>query len=325
MKKFFQNPKKNSDLRKKIGTIGTKSANMTLDNILMIFLLQDCSEEVFDTRKTKIEFWTEKTRTSSSFVHRVEKPDVLTVDVFSVIKEGHDFNSLKDALKITKKENHPIIALLLTDAKKLSASKEDQQIFGKTLGDILREVMEKHGANSEQLYTAARAALVERKRAIAKCLTEFDGKHSSEKGIATKESALSFASLRSKSDINLIHLIGHKALDVDIIFQRHIHENVITAGERTQKFIPAILKKLRSIEPTTWLEKDGTIYSEPTRHTLISYENMRNVIEKAIREFEPAKTETIQKNGNGMPSDAMHHTPSLLPNSEAYREAPAIA
>jgi len=48
-------------------------------------------------------------------------------------------------------------------------------------------------------------------------------------------------------------------------------------------------------------------------------------LEKAIREFEPAKTETIQKNGNGMPSDAMHHTPSLLPNSEAYREAPAIA
>jgi hypothetical protein len=302
IKKFFQNTKKNSDSRKRIGMICTLSANMDRQHILMLFLLQDCSEEVFDTRKLKVKFLSGKDRDSSSIKNKLERSDVFKLNIF-------DSKNVSDVLGIIKKESDKVVALILTDAEKRSSA-EDQEIFGSTLGDQLGLHQIKYEGNSEQLYLAARKTLLERKHVIEKCLKEFKG-HSSEKGIAAKEDALTFAGLKSRSDINLIHLIGHQALNEDIVFQTHLHENVITFGKRAKKYLPAILKKLLSVEPTTWLEKNGIIYSEPNRHTMISFDNMMKIIEKTVREFDPGRGETMPVTnghlGNHMPESAKHN------------------
>jgi hypothetical protein len=289
--------KKNSDLKKKIGSIVTIGANIKLPTILKIFVLRDCSEKVFDTRKTKIHLLKQSEMDSSSVRHKIERPDVLTADVLVQGRPGLDFNDMKNVLEITKNEKDPVIVLIFADAARLS-SEEDQAILGPTLGDQIAFLESKHGDNPEQLLMATLKALTERKRAIAKCLEELE--KSSERGIAAKEDALTFSSLKSKQDISLLHLVSHQNPDpakrLDIIFQKHIHEqsqvheNVISAGERARKYLPAILEAVCRKEPTGWFQKNGLICSNPENISQISFGEMTGIIEKAVREFDPQKT-----------------------------------
>jgi hypothetical protein len=306
------NPKKNSDLKNRIGIIGTTAANMNRETILMIFLLQDCSEEVFNTRKVKIQCFKQKELESSNFRHKTEKSDVLTVNVFSLDREGFDFKDIKDVLKIIQKESHPVIDLLLVDAEKRT-SESDQAIFGQTLGDQLGLLQIKHAGNPEQLYLAARKVLTDRTRAIAKCLEEF-AVPSKGQDLETKEDSLTFASLKSKQDVNLLHLVGHQnpKLNLDIIFQKHVHEkgnvheNVISFGKRAQKYLPAILAAILKVELTGWSEKDGLIYSNPNNISMISFEAMRRIIAEAVLEFDSTPVEAIAEvKGDKMP-DVQH-------------------
>jgi len=311
------NPKKNSDLKKRVGTIGTTVANMNRQTILMIFLLQDCSEEVFNTRKAKIQcFKHAELESSKSLRHKLEQPNVLTVNVFSLGREGFDFKDVKDVLRIIKKENHPVIDLLIVDAEKRT-SESDQAIFGPTLGDQLGLLMTKHAGNPEQLYLAARKVLTDRMRAIAKCLEEFEAP-SKGQDLETKEDSLTFASLKSKQDVNLLHLVGHQnpKLNLDIIFQKHVHEkgnvheNVISFGKRAQKYLPAILAAILKVELTGWAEKDGLIYSNPNNISMISFEAMRRIIAGAVLEFDSTPAEAVAKvKGDQMPD--VQHAPIM--------------
>ena len=286
------NPKKNSD-PKRIGIIGTLGAEMTLDTAIMIFLLQECSEKVFNARKSKVQFFKQEDLDSSSFKHKIKKSDVLTVNVFTPDKTDKDFTGIKDVLKAIKKESNPIIAVLLADAKNQSASEEVQNIFGKTLGDDLTALKEKHEKNPEQFYLSVRRALLERKLNIKKYFEEFDFR-AQIKNIAVKEGVVIFASSKILQNTNLIRLIGHGARKADIIFQRHSYENVISAGDKARKYMPAIIKKLNILEPATWLEKDGIIYSDRSSASNIPFGRMLNIIERAITEFNPVQTERMR-------------------------------
>lgn len=299
------NPKKNSDLKKKIGTIGTISANMNRETILMIFLLQDCSEEVFDTRKVKILCFRSKDMDSSSFKHKIEQPNVLTANVLALGRPGLDFKDIRDVVEIIKKENDPIIALLRKDAEKRTTD-ADQAIYGPTLGDLLGFLEGKHQDNPEQLYLAARKVLIERKRVIIECLKEFEDVKL--KGISSGDMFLKSKTLKSKHDGNLIQLIA-QANGLDFIRQRNQNEVVIFSSVKAQKYMPGLLKKHLGHEPTGWtLAKENIIINPGKTHlTMISEGAFDIMLSETVREFDLVATGKTERKGNEMPVETTKH------------------
>jgi len=271
-----------ADHKIKIRRIGTMAENTSHEDLFALFLLQDCSEEVLEAKKAKVIFWTKRDLAAAGFRNKIKNSGFITVNVFSK-------SSLAEILKFLRKESDPVIKVLSFDLQNYNRSDSEEILFGRTIREEMTKLSKKY-QNPVALYEAVRKALQERKKLIAELIKEFKENYS-ESGILAEKDALSFGSIKSEADNNLIRPIAHLAFGIDILFHRRDEKssNFISAGERGKKYLPAIHQALLAeeykqnpIASEFWHFTDK-IYSDLGKISSIKFAGIKKIIEKAAQ------------------------------------------
>ena len=304
-----------------------------LETAKIIFLLQHLTPTVCNGKKSKINLFLPKEIGTSDFLRKLENTELLTVKIFHN-KTERNFNSITDALKVLAHENIGLAKILLTDMEHVNGPDSWVFLFGKTTGDVLSDTDKKWNKDIVDYQEEITDLLLPRLRTFIDRTEEFKKDAIKRNILDDKGKLISdapiFITLKNEADNNIIRPIAHITEKVDILLHRRDKEggNYISAGEKGEKYMPAILEALRkkelSLNETSsglWQKNFKVIHTGHGYKTLIKFEEIVKIILGVI------KSSIIKATvkGNEMPANETKHNGSVPHNDTAMAQAPVIA